>query len=676
MQSSEQFNRDAVERYKLFASREATAETDADRVRMFADFIVSESRIRRERYGGAIAAMGSEIFDLTRDLFRPMESRRESGTSWGGGDYTPQSSGHINSGPSSAGFPESPTPGGTATNANWTNNNFMPSLSPILSMSNIDGSDSRGRPASRWWETDSNGAPGQGLERSKRESKYMGVPKEAREALQWTDSPVRAESYSTNELDSASDYPPDRKEAPHSGHDPVLTPHAPRHSLLSTATFSLPSTPSASRLDISRLVTLPPPYPRHHPAVNNNHPDLAEVRTAVRKLSSLDEVTATKERFLQESQRRRDDRNKQSTERRHALRLNLQDEINSGRLSYADAAAIDGDAKKAENDDIKILEKTDFEQFQKQVMGVSNDLLNSKIEQATQLLGHLTDRLFDDVGNTADLPQEEGDDKPELLEKLTLLKWIFEAREILHKTAFDLLSDRNDRYKAVITTPYRLSGNEEKLQQAEAFFREDLARRAHVFAREMHERAEAFEKVIADNVSRGVEVQLSAFWDIAPNIRGLLERIPGNLSGFHVGIPAEEFEENPAYLEHPLQYLFSLLLHTEKSTYQFIESQTNLLCLLHEVREAAAKAKARAIEAEVDENGAAAPNRERRAEELKTEDTRRLTNDLKEKVQVVQDQWNEALGEAIRNVKERVGGWLLETGGWDEQLEDGEVGGP
>lgn len=190
----------------------------------------------------------------------------------------------------------------------------------------------------------------------------------------------------------------------------------------------------------------------------------------------------------------------------------------------------------------------------------------------------------------------------------------------------------------------------------------------------MLQRAEAFEKVTSDNVSRGVEVQLSAFWDIAPNISRLLERIPGNLLGFRVQIPPDEVGENPAYRDHPLQYLFSLLLHAEKSTYQFIESQTNLLCLLHEVRETVTNAKARVIETEVDESGAPGVGREGRAERVRAEDAARLTDDLKGKVQVVQDQWNEALGEAIRQVKERVGGWLLETGGWDEQLEDGGVG--
>ena len=227
LQSSEQFSRETIDRFKLFATREAAAETDADRVRMFADFMVSESRIRRERYGAAITTMGSEIFDLTRDLFRPMEARRESGTSWSGGEWTPQSNGHINSAPTSATIPDSPAAAGTPTNnPNWGTNNYMPSLSPILSMSNVDDSDSRGRPASRWWESDSNGASGQRLERSKRESKYMGVPKEAREALQWIESPKKTEPHGAHEYQSSSEYPPDEEKNARATR-PRSSPHAP-----------------------------------------------------------------------------------------------------------------------------------------------------------------------------------------------------------------------------------------------------------------------------------------------------------------------------------------------------------------------------------------------------------------------------------------------------------------
>jgi hypothetical protein len=413
--------------------------------------------------------------------------------------------------------------------------------------------------------------------------------------------------------------------------------------------------------------------------VNNNHPDLTNIRTAVRGLNDLNELTVSKERFAADSDRRRQDMKKEADQERATLRANLQQEIATGRMSYADAAAIEADSKESEKERMKQLEKADFEQFQSQVVAPLNDLLTVRISRATQLFDGLASRLFDNEENQADMPQEEGDDKPELLEKLTLLKWIFETREMLHRAIYDLLSDRNDRYRSVVVTSYRISGNDEKVRDAEAFFAEDAAKRAHVCSLEALSRTEAFERVVDQTVSKGVEVQLSAFWDIAPNLSQVLDKVPQHedLATLQIQIPADEYEENPSYHRHPLQYLFSLLLHTEKSTYQFIESQTNLLCLLHEVREALSHARSRVIETEVDEQRGVNPGPEsqQRAKEIRKAESKMLTDDLKEKVRVVQNQWGEALGESIKNAKERVGGYLLETGGWDEQLEEGDVGG-
>ncbi|KAK4128078.1 hypothetical protein N657DRAFT_685684 [Parathielavia appendiculata] len=679
-QSTEQFAIGAIERFKAFAQKEAAAPNDAERVRLFAEFFVSESRIRRERYGAAIGAMGSEILDLTRDLFRPMPARRESSNSVTSGivELTPQSSepashrgsigsalGGINTPTSSQQAPPSPA---QPSNQNWQSSNYMPSLSPILSMSvsdALDEEDSRGRPASRWWEADSTGAPGGRIERSKRESKYMGVPKEAREALQWIDEPHPSPGAGSSKRAS---YPPE-KTGWHD-QDSANTPQA--FSQSSLASSSAPATPNPDHLDVSRLVTLPPPYPRHHPAVNNNHPELTETRNAVRGISDMTEVDEIKERFKQRSAQLRAEAAETAKKRRQALRQHLQQQISSGAMSYADAAAIEADAKAEEQAKLRELEKQDFDTFQAAVVMPVNEILQTRINSATTLFDSLRSRLFDETHESnPNLPQEEGDEQPELLEKLTLLKWIFEARESLHRSLYDLLSDRNDRYRDMVLVPYRLAGQDDKVASAEAFFVEDAAKRALAYSEEVLHRTQEFRDVVEETVVRGVEVQLNAFWDIAPPLKRLLDKIPcadvGGLEGFHIQIPAAEFAENPSYHAHPLQYLYSLLLHAEKSTYQFIESQTNLLCLLHEVKEACVLAKAKVMEHDRRDPA--------RVEEMKAEETRRLTEDLKEKVRVVQDQWNSALGETVGSVKERVGGWLLETGGWDESFEEGGVGG-
>lgn len=686
-QSADQFAAGTVERFQAFAAKEALAADDQDRVRLFADFMVNESRIRRERYSGAIGAMGSEIFDLTRDLFRPMipTVRRPSDASQDG--FTPSSAplrphrGSIDSScggegsssaPGSAGIIPSPSAAGPSNNANYTSN-YMPSLSPILSMSvsdNHENGSSRGRPPSRWWETDSNGDPS-GLERSKRESKYMGVSKS-----QWVEEEVSTAS--TSAARSSMEYPPE-KSGWHDQPDANLTPQPFR--LSGTPSTSSPSTATATvnreYLDVSRLVTMPPPYPRHHPAVNNNHPELAEIRVSVRSLSEISEVKTTKDKFAVESTKRREQFAQGLSERRQALRANLQQEINSGNISYADAGVIESDSQNTEKDQRKELEKTEYEKFQNQVVLPLNELLTARITQATELFDNLAKHLFDNGRNDADMPQEEGDDRPELLEKLTLLKWIFEARESLHRAIYDLLTDRNTRYCNVVMTPYRLSGNTEKLKSAEAFFAEDSAKREWAFAHEVLNRTRDFRAVVDEAVQHGVALQLSAFWDIAPPLCGLLDNIPQDLEGFNIQIPASEYEENPEYYNHPMQYLFSLLLHAEKSTYQFIEAHTNLLCLLHEVKEAVVVAKAKVLETqpeEADGTPISPEERKERAQEMRRTEERRLTEDLKEKVRLVRDQWSSALGDGIKHVKERLGEWLLQEGGWDESLEDRGVG--
>ena len=726
-QTADEFCQATIERFRSFAHQETVASSDAERVRLFAEFIVSESRLRRERYSQAIGVMGSEIFDLTRDLFRPMIKRRDSMAS-AQGDFsgmTPRTRGSLSNtiavagpsgtnstAPSSAGLKESPvsTPGtgSSAGGQQWGQAGYMPSLSPILSMSvseSYDESSSRGRPASRWWETESSGPSSTRLERSKRESKYMGVPREAWTAEHDVDSTKRPNTRHQHD----SEYPPEKvswheQAAPSSASEASAT--TPRPLRLSATPSSIPSssipssssplTPSAAAannsiagttisspyiLDVSRLVTLPPPYPRHHPAVNNNHPALTSIRNKVRTLTDFAQLESTKSCFVTQSSQRRKEAQDAAQARKTTLRTNLQTEIAAGRMTYAEAASIEADSAAAETSAAKEVEKKDFDAFQREIVGPLNDVLTSRIAQATTLFDELRSRLFEENSSHShpDIPQEEGDEMPELVEKLTLLKWIFEARESLHRQIYGLLSDRNGRYRDMILTPYRLTGNTEKLGNAEAFFAQDARDRALASAEECLRRAQQFRDVVEENVVRGVEVQLSAFWDIAPPLKNLLDQIPldlfsaGSAAGegrevsWGVQIPATEYDENPSYHAHPLQYLYSLLLHAEKSTYQFIEAQTNLLCLLHEVKGVVAAAKAKTMEADGRDP--------QRVAEMKADDEKRLDEDLKEKASAVQDQWGDALGAAFVAIKARVGEFLLSTEGWDESLEDRGVGG-
>ncbi|KFZ12373.1 hypothetical protein V502_07115, partial [Pseudogymnoascus sp. VKM F-4520 (FW-2644)] len=239
---AESFSRAALQRHEQFIQREASAVTDEERIRLFADFIVSESRIRRELYTSAIDAMGSEVLELTRDLFRPYtHSKRSSFGSHssapehkGPGSLPPLQTGPIDSAPSSASSMGSAGPGSRPESTWWTG--YMPSLSPIPSMSASQAqeeSSSRGRPSSRWWEVGQSGSGGSPtvLERSKRESKYMGMPKELRESLQWdgntTPSQLPQSSPKAGPSNYASygadEYPPEKT----GWHDegPISPPH-------------------------------------------------------------------------------------------------------------------------------------------------------------------------------------------------------------------------------------------------------------------------------------------------------------------------------------------------------------------------------------------------------------------------------------------------------------------
>lgn len=499
----------------------------------------------------------------------------------------------------------------------------------------------------------------------------MGMPKELREALQYeNDSRVGSPGIggsagkSVQTTQGTDEYPPEKT----GWHEEAASPPPKSSTISPMACSSAPPTPDPRLLDVSRLVTLPPPYPRHYPAVNNNHPDLTAVRTVVRTLSDLTEVTAIKERFKTESTRIKEEAAAARTRRRNSLRDQIRREIDLGSMTYADAAELEADFKSTNHEATKAASKADFERFQKDVVMPVNDLLMDRVHESTALFEQLRSQLFVDAQEQSpNLTQEEGDEQPELLEKLTLLKWIFEARESLHRELYDLLTERNDRYKDMVVTPYRLANNTAKVSSTEVFFASDAQKRKMGFEQESLKRTEEFMDVIEENVVRGVEVQLSAFWDIAPSLHDLTDKIPTDLVGFRIQIPAQEYDENPAYHNFPMQYLYSLLRHAEKSTYQFIESQTNLLCLLHEVKGGVTAANCRLMAIQRISQGEDEDTVTAELHDVEKDEESRLTDDLKQKVRTVEEQWISALGGELKSVKGRIVRFLMERGGWSDE---------
>lgn len=698
---TDNFAQASIERHRQFIEKEMAAQSDVEKIELFAEFIVTESRLRRDRYSGAFDAMAGDILDLTRDLWRSygstgrrsttpsaqsasVPSGRRSQASTAGESPDTRFSHSL---PTTAASPassvtnltphtEPASPSGASNqrvrDQPW-NNNFQPCLSPIpsMAMSTVpDEEDSRGRSASRWWEASNDGASSgigsRRLERSKRESKYMGLPKEARESLQWADSGQDSPAYRPDsrgqQVYGPNEYPPEK-----------VGWHEEAQSSSSQGHYSSPApTPSdVHKLDVSRLVTLPPPYPRHHPAVNNSHPDLASIRNNLRSLSDLEEVKTTKERFTTKMRTQKEHNSTSFADRKARLRYNIQENVQNGVMSFADAANAEADFQAREDKRAQDTVQSIFDTFQTEVANPLHALLCERIIKVTASMEHLKGRLSSDAQElNPNQTQEEGDEQPELLEMLTLLKWLFEVREQLHKEMFELEDERNDLYKDIIILPYIQSKNDQKVKEATDFFSRDAQDRKVVFEKEILKRYEEFLNVIEANVTRGVEAQLSAFWDIAPGLLAVVQKVPRRLDGFDVLIPPQEYEETPVYREFPLQYLYSLLAHAGRSAYQFIESQINLLCLLHEIKTGVMTASSRLLETQraLEGEDAASVDQETRA--IRADEERRLTEDLKEKVGLVESQWDEALGNGLEDCKARVEAFLVQQGGWDDSLKE------
>ncbi|KAJ5221667.1 uncharacterized protein N7469_010554 [Penicillium citrinum] len=651
MKQDTNFAQDATQRHKEFIEREAAAVDETEALKIFTDFMISESQIRRTRYASVWDSNPNIVEDVSSKLF----VERAPPT---------QNTKPVRPAPTLE-IPHNRT---SRPDSAWWNN-YQPCLSPIasLSMSN-DEQSSRGRAPSRWWESktgSSSDEAGRRIQRSKRESKYMGLP---RDGTQWDaeKTPSKFDDEGAHYTGEYAAYGPDEYPPEKVGL------HEEGSSYANGNGNPYTQFQESQRLDISRFITLPPPYPRHYPAVNNSHPDLVSYRTVVRSITDLSEIKSTRQRYQEDMELMSKEQQGQSKEGRRQFKANIQSQIQEGSLTFAEAAEAEAAMLVDEHRLERGLAKRQLDAYQDVVLKPMHQILTDRIDKATACIDELSSKLFDDAQNEApDQTQEEGDEKPELLEKLTQLKWLFEAREQLHREAFDLVSGRDEKYKALALLPYQQSKNNEKLWETEDFFSKDSLNRRVQYETSALTRLESFLNVIEQNVVRGVEIQLSAFWDIAPSLLAMVQQVPEDLHGFEVQIPSNEYEEYPSYHAHPLQYLYTLLSHAEKSSYQYIESQTNLLCLLHEVRSAVMRANRNLAEAELIWQGEPEESVRRNMQQTRANEELTLTSDLKEKVATVESQWTEALGSQIQELRERVHEQLVAEDGWEdlERLE-------
>lgn len=643
------FMQDAARRHHEFLVREYQATTELEKLKVFLEYMAEESAIRRRQCPGPFIDGSFNLEEAKSRLFRESMPRVPANTS----RRMPSPLHTTRIDPPSR------------SEAMWTKE-YRPELSPIASMSN-DELSSRGRSASRWWQSQTGSETDGGLtkiKRSKRESKYMGVPTlSMQEVLSEADTPTNI-----NEVYSNTEGYPDEKANPNDFgvyDDGEPTP-------FQDETPPNPLTPMG--FDISRFITLPPPYPRHYPAVNNSHPKLSVYRNLVRTVSDLSEVQTRRSRHNLSVEALRTEHQRKMAEGQKNFRSNISAQINDGSITYSEAAEAEQALRIDQNKAEKACLQAEFDTLQDVVINPMHEMLSDRATQLTAHINGLTEQLVAET-NVANLdrPQQEGDAVPEILEYLTQLKWLFETRETIHKEIFDLLTERNDKYKAIVLLPYHQNNSLEKIRDTDNFFARDSLERRMTFYSEALQRYEKFVDLVAQNVGTEVELQSSAFWDIAPGILDLTQRIPDDLNQMGpVAIPEAEYHENPAYHEYPLQYVYTLLDHAEKSAYQFIESQTNLHCLLHEVRLNLMTASCRAAEASRARAELDGPAKGEDPEKVRREQEMFTTAELKQQVAMIEEQWLEALGSAMQGKKVQVKMYLERIGGWDESIQAGE----
>ncbi|CUS13362.1 unnamed protein product [Tuber aestivum] len=653
----------ALERYRKMIRLEATASTDEERVGLWLDFVLSECGLRKERYSRAVGKMrsslatklGSAFSEETQQNLTPIspvmkgmdgedvemedtqESRRRPETQWWGQ--------HLNSDSFDNGDPT-----GAALEARVR-----------------DEESSRGRTSSRWWEASAEGgsvsdhlavrSDGMGDDEfgmARSSHRYARTPRASlREIAEHVTTP-RGSQFPGDPTSYAGGpaYPPDRKAMSMS-----RSRSRPPHSQSRTRT---PVRPVKTNLDIAPLLTLLPPYPRVYAAVNNAHPQLAVFRNLVRTLNDLSPITEIKADFNAASSTRKETFTIESLKRRNQHSEYIQSLYSAAsgnkaqkRLSFDRLETLNTDFQNRENALSEESLKSEFDLFRSQVVDAAHTELQERISAASAAYDDLAAEIVANADNPLGGQEEGGDQVPELLEKLTCLKWVFDVREQLHREVFDLLSERNRRYKEVVVTPFFASRLADKIREAEDFFTADENARRLRADKESLSRYEGFLDLVENHVIKGVEKQISAFWEVAPLIMECFEKIPTDLTNVHPIVPPEEYHENPAYLREPLRYLHSKIEMAEKSIYQFVEGQTNLLCLLHEVKtlNVAAGWKVRLP----------GPENAKVQEERREKEEAVLTEDLKEKVKMLESEWRESLGNLFEEVRGRVSGWIGEA---------------
>lgn len=615
-------------RYKEMLQAESIASTETDKLRVFLDFIEKECRYRTPVYPHADPSDQKKLAKISALLSAQDETQTPP---------SPDADGDINM----TGAPGDRRSGGQGQ---WWGQNLDAASFPSKSAYEAriaDEESSRGRTSSRWWETSKDGGSCSisesvafrsdgdndsvyGTSYPRRSRRFNKTPRQSlKEIAELVNTPRssgtqvngNANRDAASYLHSAA-FPPDRKPSSRSrSRSQAPSASRPRPKRRPTVKTSL---------DIAPLLTLLPTWPREYPAVNNSHPRLEVFRDLVRTLNDISKITTLQTRFDESTEKTKDQFLTESQRRRISQAERIQGLYTRGDLHYDEMERLN---LQFEHEESKIryeAEEEDFNSFVKSVVEPAHRDLHERITAASAAYGDLMMLI-----KARNPMKTEEDEQPELLEYLTALKWIFDVRETLHQHSYDILASRNERYRNLTLAPLRDARDQAPLQQASAFFNKDALDRAAEFQKHKVQRYEKFMDFIEQQCSIGVEEARSRFWEIAPLIMECLEKIPEALENVVPIVPPEESVEHPEWVELPMRYLERKVAETEGAMRGLgLEEGEGLLCLLHGVKTALSRAKGEGQEQE-----------------------RRLTEDLKEKVGMIEEEWQEGLGGLLEKIR-------------------------
>ncbi|KAK6352636.1 hypothetical protein TWF730_009454 [Orbilia blumenaviensis] len=416
-------------------------------------------------------------------------------------------------------------------------------------------------------------------------------------------------------------------------------------------------------LDIQPLLAIVPPYPRQFPASDNSHPSLQKTRKAITDLKDLRVIHKLKFDFTTSLPRIQDEYAAEARARKVAHQDYIQRLFNEGRVTYEEMDRLTAEFERREGDAKADELQKEFDRFQKEVVTPSHTELMDRIDKATSLM----ETIQTDISSSAkaNISIREG---PELLEKLNIMRSIFETRELLYGEINTLIADRDSRYKEVTIAPFLNEGDTDGIREAEEFF-SDAAKQTQVTAdKDAVERAKSFLDKVEKDVIVGVESEVSNFWDVAPTLTGLLEKIPTDLSNFRPIIPDEEFYSNANYAQFPLLYLKKKLDYVGNSIYQHAQAQMRLLnfsvdiTLLWTNTKWALGDSERILAGEEEQRAVWQVERQKKEEEVKQ------TKNWEEKVKIVQEEWSQSVGNKLSEIKKRIIDQLAQQEGWSNEL--------